>query len=252
MDTRQLINALTRYTADPANVRDRYERKRRRAARRRYAVIGTIAAVVLAGGAVTAARPWISAPQRTAAAQASGCRNSPLLQRLTIALRQGQSIVVAYGNLTGRNVRTSGGDYSAMRLRDVKTLAGSPLKQDAAWLIKITGPPHGPYYMSADTGSLWATDGHLFATVWEGTIAANSIVGPILQVAPIVNGQVIFSAAGCWNAAGLHARPYHGPLAQIPASYTYQRTEATGFWAVPLSSVEAITASAEKAAAGKG
>jgi hypothetical protein len=272
VDTRQLIDALTQHSADPANVRDEYERKRRRAARSRLAVIGAISVVVLAGAAVTAARPWASdsaprptaaarptasaprstaASRSTAAAQASACENLPLRQRLTIALRQGQSIVVGYGTLTGRNVPTNGGDYTGMRLRDVNTIAGPPLKQNAAWLIDIAGQD-GSSAASDDTGPLWATDGRLFATAWPGTIAANSIVGPILQVAPIVNGQVIFSAADCWNTAGLNARPYHGPLAQIPGSQTNRQTEATGFWAVPLSTVEAITASAEKAAAAQG
>jgi hypothetical protein len=259
VDTRQLIDALTQHSADPANVRDEYERKRRRAARSRLAVIGAISVVVLAGAAVTAARPWASdsaprstaASRSTAAAQASACENLPLRQRLTIALRQGQSIVVGYGTLTGRNVPTNGGDYTGMRLREVDTIAGPPLKQNAAWLIDIAGQD-GSSAASDDTGPLWATDGRLFATAWPGTIAANSIVGPILQVAPIVNGQVIFSAADCWNTAGLNARPYHGPLAQIPGSQTYRQTEATGFWAVPLSTVEAITASAEKAAAAQG
>ncbi len=251
MDTDQLISALTQHAADPANVRAGYERKRRRAARRRYAALGAATAVVLGAGAVTAARSLTSAPQHTTAATASACRNFPLQKRLTIALQQGQSVIVAYGKLTGYNVLTSGGDYNAMRLRDVKTLTGPPLKQNTVWLTEVTGPD-GPVDESEDTGPLWSTDGRLFATVWEGTIAANSIDGPILQVAPIVNGQVIFSTGDCWNPAGLHARPYHGPLAQIPGSRSYQGAEAAGFWAVPLSTVEAITASAEKAAAGNG
>lgn len=250
MDTGQLISALTQHTADPANVRAAYERKRRRAARRRYAVLGGITAVVLGAGAVTAARPWASAPPRTGA-DLLACASWPLRQRLIAGLREGESVIVASGKLTGHNANTSGGYYSAMRLHDVQTLAGPPLKEETVWLTGMMGPD-GPAYFSEDTGALWATDGRLLAIVREGTIAANSISGPILKVAPIVNGHVIFSMAGCWNVAGLHARPYHGPLAQIPGSQSYQRSEATGFWAVPLSTVEAIIASAKKSVAGKG
>lgn len=249
MDTDQLISALTRHTANPANVRAAYERKRRRAARRRYAVLGAITAVVLGAGAVTAARPWASAPPPAGAA-ASACAHWPLPQRLIVGLRDGESVIIASGKLTGYNANTSGGYYSAMRLRDVQTLAGPPLENQTAWLTGMMGPD-GPAYFSEDTGALWATDGRLLAIVWEGTIAANSISGPILKVAPIVNGQVIFSMAGCWNVAGLRARPYHGPLAQIPGSQSYQRSQATGFWAVPLSTVEAIIATAGKSVAGK-
>lgn len=250
VDTDQLTSALIQHVADPANVRAAYERKRRRSARLRYAVLGGITAVVLGAGAVTAARPWASAPPSIAATQ-SACAHWPLRQRLIVGLRKGASVIVASGKLTGYNANTSGGYYSAMRLRGVQTLAGPPLKDDRVWLMGIMGPD-GPDYFSEDTGALWSTDGGLFAIVSEGTIAANSINGPILTVAPVVNGHVIFSMAGCWNAAGLHARPYHGPLAQIPGSQSYQRSEANGFWAVPLSTVEAVIASAEKSMASNG
>lgn len=238
----ELVSALTENTADPVNVRAVYARKRRQSVRRRFAAIAGITTVVLAGGALTAIRPWVAAPQITVTGLS--CAHLPLRSRLIDALRHGESVIVAYGKLAEPNHPTDGSEYSEMHLRDVRTLAGPHLHPSTtAWVYDRVN-------RSEDTGVLLAPDGHLFAIAWPGGVVASRVAGTILTVAPIVNEQVIFSRAGCWNTVGLRTRPYHGSLKQIPGSQSYQRTEDTGFWAVPLSTVESTVAAAEREAAG--
>lgn len=242
VDIEELVSALTESAADPVNVRAVYARKRRQSARRRFAAIAGITTVVLAAGAVTAIRPWVAAPQITVTGLS--CAHLPLRSRLIDALRHRESVIVAYGKLTGYGHHTDGSEYSEMRLRDVRTLAGPHLQPSTtAWVFD-------PVNSSQDTGALLAPDGHLFAIASPGAGVANRVAGTILTVAPIVHEQVIFSMAGCWNTEGLRTRPYHGLLRQIPGSQSYQRTENTGFWAVPLSTVESTAVTAEREAAG--
>lgn len=242
MDIDELVSALSENAADPVNVRAVYARKRRQSVRRRFAAIAGITAVVLAGGAITAIRPWVAAPQISATGLS--CAHLPLTSRLIDALRHGESVIVAYGKLTESRHPTDGSEYSEMRLRDVRTLAGPHLKPSTTVWV------YDPANSSEDTGALLAPDGHLFAIAWPGVVVPNRVAGTILTIAPIVYEQVIFSMAGCWNTVGLRTRPYHGPLRQIPGSQSYQRTEDTGFWAVPLSTVESTVATAEREAAG--
>jgi hypothetical protein len=71
-------------------------------------------------------------------------------------------------------------------------------------------------------------------------IDTGTTVGPVLRVAPVVGGQVIFSSAGCWDTSGVPTQPFHGRLTEIPGSGSYGRAAAGGFHAVPLSTVERL------------
>jgi hypothetical protein len=173
----------------------------------------------------------------------------PLPSQLAAAVRGGGSVIVATGTLTGKTVAASsstGGAYYAMTLRAVRTLAGPAITSGSTgW---IAGPAKGSA-VTPEGQSLWARDGSLFAIVTPAA-GAGAPVGPVLRVAPVVNGQVVFTADGCWNVAGLPASRYHGgPLAglQGPAQTNPVLGPASqGLYAVPLADVEKIAAQASK------
>jgi len=185
---------------------------------------------------------------------AASCAGVPLNSQLATALQHGGSVIVATGTLTGKAVAASasaggppGSTYYAMTLRAVQTLAGPPVKSGSTgW---IAGAAKGSA-VTPEGQSLWAPDGALFAIVTPAS-GSGAPVGPVLRVAPVVNGQVIFSDAGCWNTAGLRASPYHGgPLAGLPApsqtASPYLGAESQGLHAVPLADVEKIAAEAAR------
>jgi hypothetical protein len=134
-----------------------------------------------------------------------------------------------------------------MTLRAVRTLAGPTISSGSTgW---IAGAAKGSA-VTTEGQSLWALDGALFAIVTPAA-GAGAPAGPVLRVAPVVNGQVIFGDAGCWGTAGLQGRPYHGgPLAGVqgpaPASSPDMGPASQGLYAVPLADVEKIAAEAAK------
>jgi hypothetical protein len=158
-------------------------------------------------------------------------------------------VIVATGTLTGAAASSAsasglpGSTYYAMTLRAVRTLAGPPISSGSTgW---IAGAAKGSA-VTTEGQSLWAPDGALFAIVTPA--GAGAPVGPVLRVAPVVNGQVIFGDAGCWDIDGLPASPYHGgPLAgPTPVNGPYLGPASEGLYAVPLTEVEKIAAEAAK------
>ena len=185
---------------------------------------------------------------------ATSCAGAPLKTVLAAAVKRGGSVIVATGTLTGKSVASSasagsppGSTYYAMTLRAVRTLAGPPISSGSTgW---IAGAAKGSA-VTPEGQSLWAPDGALFAIVTPAA-GTGAPVGPVLRVAPVVNGQVIFGDAGCWSTAGLPARPYHGGLlagVQGPAQVNNPALgpESQGLYAVPLTAVEKIAAEAAK------
>lgn len=251
MDREQLIAALAKHDADPGAVMAAFRAKRRRRARdRRLAVGGGLAAF----GIVTAlavVQPWASAPSPTAARrvtgpptapQASGCASVSMPQTLATAERSGASVIVAVGSLTGKTATSEGQIYYQMLLRSVRTLSGPSIASGSAGWIASTRGPAGQI-PGADAGALWGANGRLFAIAWPERVTGTT-VGPVLHVAPVAHSSVILSSAGCWDSAGLRARPYHGRLAEIPGSKSYTRAAPGGFHAVSLTTIERLVSRA--------
>lgn len=244
MNLEQLAAALAQHDADPDAVKAAFRAKRHRRRNRYLTACGGLAAVgIVAVAAVL--QPWATTPQPAGTAQptgstppvASGCASISLQETLAMARQGGASVIVANGSLTGRTV-VDGQAYHEMKLRSVQVLSGPAIASGSTgWVASVRGPA-GPI-PGADAGALWATDGGLFAIAWPAR-EAGTAVGPVLRVAPVTDGQMIFSSAGCWDAAGLPSRPYHGRLAEIPGSNSYARAAASGFHAVPLTTVEQL------------
>jgi hypothetical protein len=83
----------------------------------------------------------------------------------------------------------------------------------------------------------------VFAIVWLNSAHIPKVKGPVLRIAPVVDGHVVFGAVnGCWDTRGLPTQPFHGPLASIPGSDAYARGADAGLQAVPLATVEHLAA----------
>ena len=243
MNVEQLTTALARHDPDPDGVMAAFHSKRRAATRRRIGAAGVLAVAAAAVLLLAVQRPWASGPAARPAAGsqavADGCASVPLPETLAMARQGGASVIVATGSLTGTTA-VDGQVYYGMTLRSVRTLSGPTVRSSStAWIASGRGPS-GPI-PGTDGGSLWATDGGLFGIVWPAQ-RAGTTVGPILRIAPVVDGRVVLSSAGCWDVSGLSARPFHGRLAEIPGSNSYARAAANGFHAVDLSTLEGMTA----------
>jgi hypothetical protein len=245
VDLEQLTAALAQHDPEPDTVMAAFRAKRHRRARNLTMYGGGLAAVAIVA-VVAVLQPWAAAPQPGGTAQptgppasppANGCASISLPETLAMARQGGASVIVADGSLTGKTV-LDGQVYYEMILRSVQTLSGPAIALGSTgWIASVRGPA-GPI-PGADAGALWATDGRLFAIAWPAR-ETGTAVGPILRVAPVADGQVIFSSAGCWDTAGLPTRPYHGQLAEIPGSNSYTRAAPGGFHAVPLTTVEQL------------
>lgn len=258
MNPSDLTAAFAGHDPDPGAVKAAFHAKRRRRTRNRYlAASGGLAAAGVVA-VMSVLQPWASAPGPAGAGQpagppapsaAGGCAAVSLPETLATAVRRGASVIVADGSLTGKTAAgsaTGGEIYYQMLLRSVRTLAGPAVASGSTgWIASGRGP--AGLIPGADAGALWGTDGHLFAIAAPAAeLGTGTTVGTVLRVAPVTHGSVIFSTAGCWDTSGLPSRPYHGPLAEIPGSGSYQRATPSGFHAVPLSTVEQIASRAAR------
>ena len=208
----------------------------RQARTRRLTGVGLVACVVAVVAVVLTRFP--APTPAPIASPGEGCASVSLARTLATARSSGASVVVARGTLTGNRVQDGGPVYDAMILRSVRTISGPLIASGSVgWVFGARGQS-GPL-PGADAGALWAADGQLFAIVWPRR-ATGLTVGPTLRIAPLVNGQVIFSAAGCWDATGLPSDAFTGRLAEIPGSDSSSRAAGSGFHAVPLATVEQL------------
>jgi hypothetical protein len=254
--------------------------KRPRPRRRILAAAGGAAAVVVlavvAGvalhrvnsGASSAPAAGASGTQRQSAAAAGGanvpvasnsaagtslaesCTGAPLKSQLAAAVRGGASVIVATGMVTGKSA--TGGPATAgaparyaVTLRSVQTLRGPAVTPGSiAWTPgPAPGTPANPV-----NSALLAPGGRLFAIVWPKA-ATHDLVGPTLQLAPIVGADVVFTPYVCWNLNGLQPSQYQDstPLRSVPggANFGGERQAAeNGLYTVPLTTVRQIAASA--------
>ncbi|GAB3664914.1 hypothetical protein GCM10027589_29250 [Actinocorallia lasiicapitis] len=181
----------------------------------------------------------ISAP--ASARMLIGCAGRPLKDDFHDALDSGASIIVGHVELTGRS-NTTDQIFDEMLLTSVRTLAGPKIRSGiTAWISGERGPA-GPA-TGGPSGAIWSPDGGILAILWPNGLAdpPTRRLSPGLRLAPLVNGQVILSTAGCWSAQGLPSTPFTAPLSEIPGSNSYTRAAETGFTAVPLTTIEPLT-----------
>ncbi|WIM95015.1 hypothetical protein ACTOB_007076 [Actinoplanes oblitus] len=253
MDPAHLRDVLSRHDADPDAVLTQL-RAKQGVRRRRQAMIAVGAAVVLVAGGVgvwsrlgqVPATPNLTAGASPAGADrsagadagqaASACLALP--ESLSRAPSEGVSVIVARGQLTGR-IRLDGYRYHEMTLSHVRTLTGPAVGEGATvWTQAASGSEGGP------EGPLWGPGGALLGFYAPQKVNRGSL-GAVVSHVPVVGGSAVLAADGCWNsftAAGLNGVPYHGPLTEAPGSDTYARLQRRGLVAVPLETIEKLTA----------
>lgn len=192
--------------------------------------------------------PVADPPARSSSADS--CTGAPLKSQLATAVQGGASVIVATGTLAGRSVTghpavAGPPAFAAITLRSVQTLRGPAVASGStAW---IPGPAPGATVNPVNS-ALLAPGGRLFAIVWPKT-ATHYLVGPTLQLAPVVDADVVFTPDACWNLTGLQPDQYQesAPLRSVPGGTNFggaHQAAENGLYTVPLATVEQIAESA--------
>lgn len=200
------------------SVRARRSASRSRGGRRRWPWVAVAGIAVVAAGTLlinnlVAQSCGLSGP-------AIGCGVSP------IKPSAGVSVVTADGHLTGRTRTVSGTPLHQIELDRVRVLAGPGRPSTVrGWLATV---PHAtPGTAAAQVPGLWAPDGHLLAYLSKDLNAVQE--SSTLEVRPIVDGAVIFSAAACGGTpAGVKTVRFNGPLMEVPGSRSYTVAKCSG------------------------
>jgi hypothetical protein len=280
MNTDQLMECLSENAPDPHDVLASVGRKRRAARNRMYATSGglavavvAIAAGVLLHGLGTGGTPLaqssgaaVSSPapsgrpldgMSSSASTASGtaaCGTAQLKAELAQAVRNGASVIVGYGTLTaGAAVHEAGSGapvYYSLTLRSVRTLAGPTVTSGSIAWIAGASPAAGPS-TSAGAGTAPATAQpraypaaiELFGVVSRS--AGPGAPGRVLRAAQVANGQVVLSAAGCWDMAVAASGLQQG-LAITPRLPGPLQFGADVVTRIPLATAEKLAAAAGK------
>ena len=238
MNVDQLRTALEAESPGRDEVLTRLATKRRGRRKRQFAALGAAGLAVAVVGTVAGvlvSSHTTGGPNPTPSPAASGC--GPLVPWLKSVSANGQSVVEAYGSLTGQSRLEGASPFMEMHLRAARTLAGPPLRPSLTVWLRAT-PQRAP--SAADTPGLWGLDGHLLAVVTPARVAGTT-VGPVATVAPVVRGMVILSSAGCWSDSALEGVPFTGHLAEVPGSGAYSlAAQSGGLHQVPLSTVAGL------------
>jgi hypothetical protein len=147
--------------------------------------------------------------------------------------------------VTGDAATAGAPAFYAMTLRSVQTLRGPAVAPGStAW---IPGPAPGTT-ANPENSALLAPGGRVFAVEWPEA-ATRDLVGPTLQLAPIVGTDVVFTPYTCWNLDGLQPGQYQEstPLRPVPGGANFGGTHQAaenGLYTLPLAAVRQIAASA--------
>jgi hypothetical protein len=174
----------------------------------------------------------------------------PLKDSIAAALRSGASVIIATGRLTWKSVTASPATagapaFYAMTLSSVQTLRGPAIAPGSvAW---VPGPAPGSS-AGPENSALLATGGRVFAIATPRS-ASHGPAGPVLRLAPVVGGDVVFTPYGCWDVSGLRPSQYQGtarlePVPSGPVVSGAARPAESGLYAVPLATVEQVVAQA--------
>ena len=200
------------------------------------------------GAARTAAGSPAAAP-----GLAGSCTGAPLKAQLAAAVQGGASLIVAVGTLTGKSLtgksltgnQAGAPAFYAMTLASVRTLRGPAIATGStAW---IPGPAPG-VTATPENSALLAPGGRLFAIAWPKDVTRDP-GGPVLQLAPVVAADVVFTPDVCWNLDGLQPDQYQAstPLRPVPGGANFGGTHQAaenGLYTLPLDTVERIAAAA--------
>jgi hypothetical protein len=232
------MESLSENAPDAGDVLASFGRKRRTARNRMYAASGGLAVAVVvvvvgvllpgvggtgtgggysaesspAGGlAVPAAAPTAGSPgygmagagssnrSASGASSAASCGTVRLKADLAEAVRKGASVIVGYGTVASGSaaVHGAGGDapaYYSLTLHSVQTLAGPTVTSGSiAWIAQTSTGSSA----SADTAQTFLQRGEMFGVVSPS--AGPGAPGPVLQAAPVSNGEVLLRGAACWD-----------------------------------------------------
>lgn len=153
----------------------------------------------------------------SAGGAAAMCANETLAQSMTRAVAAGSSIVLATGGFTGATALGDGEigvPFSEVAMTVGTTLAGPDLPPTmSAWVFGDLAAD-GDSATTGETSSLWARGGRMIAVVepdndWSG------LSGPVIQVAPVIGDDVIFSWVGCWSTNGVESREFDGTVVDV-------------------------------------
>jgi hypothetical protein len=259
MNVNQLRTALSHYDADPGVVMDQLKMKRQRR-HRRQGIIGGLAMVMIVA---TGAGIWSQAgpsPTDSHSALTPGESNDPSSyeappgtgfhaclspqERFSDPLALGASVITGVGTVSGKT-RLDGYRYHEVVLTDVKTLAGpSVVNESKVWVMVVPQVKSGAAEkgFGVPNAPLWGPGNRFFGLYLPQKVNQGPL-GTVLQQLPLVNDQVIFKPAGCWNSfsiGNLTGGPYQGPLIEIPGSGAYAGLAPEGFVAVPLTTIEGV------------
>lgn len=238
MDIEELTSALDAHAPAGADVLAKLRAKRDRQVRRRWLTAGGTAVAVtcaLVALNLTTGKS-ATAPGADGNQAAAGCAVMPLSETLSSARAEGGSVITAHVALTGQYSDPSHTGFAQMRLSDVRTVSGPVIASGTeVWVVSVQHPSPS---VGATGSNLWAPDGSIMAVALPQAATQNPR-GLTLRMAPLVDGKVIFSSAGCWDSDGLPRTRFTGKLSEVPGSDTYTLTaNSSGFWAVPLAAVE--------------
>lgn len=219
-------------------------------ARRRRLMRGVFSAgaLAIAGvcvvGVVHVLQPGTGAPTGTGPSGTSssgsqsglaGC--APLSFGLRRLVSNGQTLAEATGRLTGRTRTIAGLRYAEMNLAELRVLAGASLRTTSpVWLQSAPNPS------PSDVPGLWAMNGRLIAIVTPQKVAQTPI-GPVARVAPLLGNRAVLNATGCWDDSTLHGEPLsERPFREVPGTSAYNlAVKFGGFSTVPVTTLVEAT-----------
>jgi len=267
MNIDQLIESLSQNAPDPGQVLASVGRKRRAARNRMYTVSGALAVVIVVvlggvllsraglGGATSSSSApagGIAAPAAAPQSGFAGTRSQPgdassaarcgtvrLQAQLAEAVHKGASVIVGYGTLSDGTTSAPGQtSYSSVTLRSVQTLAGPTVASGAiAWIAgagQSASASSGPASPAAQSPA-FASGGELFGIVSPS--ATSGAPGPVLQAAPVDNGQVLLSGPGCWDITGFSSLHSPASSSESPQSAL---SGANVITTIPLATAEKL------------
>jgi hypothetical protein len=133
-----------------------------------------------------------------------------LQAQLAQAVRSGGSVIIGYGTQTSGTAAVPGTGstaltYYSVTLRSVQTLAGPAVSSGrTAWVAGTSasgsagsGSQSSASAAAAPLARALPPDGEFFGIV--SPPATSGAPGPVLQAAPVTNGNVQLRGPGCWD-----------------------------------------------------
>lgn len=184
------------------------------------AAVAPLVLLAACGSSAGAPTPSSSPMETASSAVYGGCADRPLGESLQEWAGRRGAVLRATVRLTGRTTATEDGVYSELAIAGVKTLAGRTSSITAGWVAGGVGPDGQARVTRGTEGALWAPDGSAIVVVNPDSLLSLGTGQTMLQVAPVVDSEVVLSNAGCWSDSNLDTEPFSGQLAEVPGSQT--------------------------------